>query len=142
AALCPDRVRSGAGDRQGTWHAEALHICGQTGHDRSLSACHALSTSAHLQPTKMLAEGFFPTAFERRYSPILGLDRTRGVFCGPKPSSRGHRKGGAVMTYEPPKMEEVGSVRELTLALSGKGSADQILWIKFGDKPGGGGGIS
>lgn len=46
------------------------------------------------------------------------------------------------MTYEPPKMEEVGSVRELTLALSGKGSADQILWVKFGDKPGGGGGIS
>lgn len=39
------------------------------------------------------------------------------------------------MRYQPPEMEEVGSVRDMTLALSGKGTSDQILWIKFGDKP-------
>ncbi|WP_275264611.1 lasso RiPP family leader peptide-containing protein [Jiangella asiatica] len=44
------------------------------------------------------------------------------------------------MAYEPPVVEEVGSVRELTLAHGGQGSADQILWFTWGnDRPPGGG---
>jgi hypothetical protein len=42
------------------------------------------------------------------------------------------------MAYEPPVLEEVGSVRDLTLALNGFGSSDQFFW--FTSKPGGGGG--
>jgi hypothetical protein len=44
------------------------------------------------------------------------------------------------MAYQPPVLEEVGSVRELTLAQGGQGSSDQFLWFKWGnDKPPGGG---
>lgn len=44
------------------------------------------------------------------------------------------------MAYQPPVVEEVGSVRELTLAHGGKGSSDQVLWFKWGnDRPPGGG---
>lgn len=39
------------------------------------------------------------------------------------------------MVYQSPTLDKVGSVRELTLALTGHGTSDQILWIKFGDKP-------
>ncbi|RIQ20480.1 lasso RiPP family leader peptide-containing protein [Jiangella rhizosphaerae] len=47
------------------------------------------------------------------------------------------------MAYQPPVLEEVGSVRELTLAHGGQGSSDQFLWFKWGnDRPPGGGGLS
>ncbi|PZF85490.1 hypothetical protein C1I92_05105 [Jiangella anatolica] len=55
-------------------------------------------------------------------------------------SSEGMSKGGRGMAYEPPVLEEVGSVRDLTLALNGFGSSDNFFW--FTSKPGGGGGIS
>ena len=50
----------------------------------------------------------------------------------------GMSEGGRDMAYEPPVLEEVGSVRELTLALNGLGGSDQFIW--FTSKPGGGGG--
>ena len=46
------------------------------------------------------------------------------------------------MAYQPPVLEEVGTVRELTLALDQKGPSDHILWGKMDHKPPGGGGLS
>ena len=37
--------------------------------------------------------------------------------------------------YEAPRITEAGSVRDLTLAQSGHGSDDRILWFTWGDKP-------
>ena len=33
------------------------------------------------------------------------------------------------MVYQPPVLEEVGTVRELTLAINGFGSSDQMTWF-------------
>ncbi|NED99594.1 lasso RiPP family leader peptide-containing protein [Phytoactinopolyspora halotolerans] len=35
------------------------------------------------------------------------------------------------MTYEPPVLEEVGTVRDLTLAQSGRGDSDHIAWFRY-----------
>lgn len=41
------------------------------------------------------------------------------------------------MAYQPPVLDEVGSVRELTLGQGFKGSADQVWIFSWGeDKPG------
>lgn len=40
------------------------------------------------------------------------------------------------MTYEPPVLEEIGTVRELTLADSGRGRSDQHLWFRWNNDPG------
>ncbi|PYG00676.1 hypothetical protein SAMN05216184_103249 [Georgenia satyanarayanai] len=37
--------------------------------------------------------------------------------------------------YTSPRITEVGSVPELTLALTGHGRDDQVWLFKFGDKP-------
>lgn len=47
------------------------------------------------------------------------------------------------MVYQPPVLEMVGSVSELTLALNQKGPSDHVLMGKMDHKlPGGGGGLS
>lgn len=38
--------------------------------------------------------------------------------------------------YAPPSITEIGSVPELTLALTGHGRDDQVWLFKFGEKPG------
>lgn len=37
--------------------------------------------------------------------------------------------------YAPPRITEVGSMPELTLALTGHGTDDNIFGFKFGDRP-------
>lgn len=49
---------------------------------------------------------------------------------------RATEKGGLAMNYESPRIEEVGSVRELTLGEGWKGSADQLWIFSWGEKPG------
>ena len=41
------------------------------------------------------------------------------------------------MTYEAPVLEEIGSVRDLTLAASGRGRSDQVQWFRYDNDPGG-----
>ncbi|RIQ20479.1 MULTISPECIES: lasso RiPP family leader peptide-containing protein [Jiangella] len=41
------------------------------------------------------------------------------------------------MAYEAPTLEEIGSVRELTLAASGRGRSDQVQWFRYDNDPGG-----
>jgi hypothetical protein len=40
------------------------------------------------------------------------------------------------MTYEAPKIREVGSVSDLTLAQGSTGNDDSLLWFSWGTKPG------
>ncbi|WP_376778573.1 lasso RiPP family leader peptide-containing protein [Phytoactinopolyspora halotolerans] len=46
------------------------------------------------------------------------------------PPSQGER-GVGLVTYEPPVLEEVGTVRDLTLAQSGRGDSDHIAWFRY-----------
>lgn len=41
------------------------------------------------------------------------------------------------MAYEPPVIDEIGSVRELTLAQDGRGRSDQHMWFRYDNDPGG-----
>lgn len=40
------------------------------------------------------------------------------------------------MAYEPPELEELGSVAELTQATEGRGRQDGVLWQRYADGPG------
>ncbi|NED95076.1 lasso RiPP family leader peptide-containing protein [Phytoactinopolyspora alkaliphila] len=35
------------------------------------------------------------------------------------------------MSYEPPAIEEIGSVRELTLAQGGRGDGDHVVYFRY-----------